>query len=69
MGLIHARGALAVVRDCLDDPLTLALAQDAITETRLTPSRRLSAFNQVRADQGLAHRRQFATASWARPWD
>lgn len=37
MGLLHARGTVEVVQHHLDDPLALALAQDAMTEARLTP--------------------------------
>jgi 2-polyprenyl-6-methoxyphenol hydroxylase-like FAD-dependent oxidoreductase len=37
MGLMHALGTAEVVRHHLDDPLALARAQDAMTETRLTP--------------------------------
>ncbi len=37
MGLLHAAGTAEVVRDHLNDPLALALAQDAMTEARVTP--------------------------------
>jgi hypothetical protein len=37
MGLMHALGTVEVVRAHLDDPLALTLAQDAMTETRVTP--------------------------------
>jgi 2-polyprenyl-6-methoxyphenol hydroxylase-like FAD-dependent oxidoreductase len=37
MGLMHALGTAEVVRQHLDQPLALALAQDAMTETRVTP--------------------------------
>jgi hypothetical protein len=37
MGLMHVLGTMEVVRDHLDDLLALALAQDAMTEARLTP--------------------------------
>jgi 2-polyprenyl-6-methoxyphenol hydroxylase-like FAD-dependent oxidoreductase len=37
MGLMHALGTVEVITQHLDDPLALALAQDAMTETRLTP--------------------------------
>jgi 2-polyprenyl-6-methoxyphenol hydroxylase-like FAD-dependent oxidoreductase len=37
IGLIHAVGTADVVREHLDDPLALALAQDAMTEARATP--------------------------------
>ena len=37
VGLMHAVGTAEVVRAHLDDPLTLALAHDAMTETRVTP--------------------------------
>ncbi len=37
MGLIHALGTVGVVQQHLDDPLALALAYDAATETRVTP--------------------------------
>lgn len=34
---MHAHGTAEVIQQHLDDPLALALAQDAMTETRLTP--------------------------------
>jgi 2-polyprenyl-6-methoxyphenol hydroxylase-like FAD-dependent oxidoreductase len=37
IGLIHAVGTAEVVHEHLDDPLALALAQDAMTEARATP--------------------------------
>jgi flavin-dependent dehydrogenase len=37
MGLLQAIGTVEVVRQHLDNPLTLALAQDSMTETRVTP--------------------------------
>ena len=37
MGLMHALGTAEVVGQYLDDPLALALAQDSMTETRVTP--------------------------------
>lgn len=37
MGLMHAAGTADVVQAHLDDPLALALAHDAMTETRVTP--------------------------------
>jgi 2-polyprenyl-6-methoxyphenol hydroxylase-like FAD-dependent oxidoreductase len=37
MGLMHALGTVEVVQKHLDDPLALALAQDSMTETRVTP--------------------------------
>jgi 2-polyprenyl-6-methoxyphenol hydroxylase-like FAD-dependent oxidoreductase len=37
MGLMHALGTVEVVREHLDNPLALAIAQDSMTETRLTP--------------------------------
>jgi flavin-dependent dehydrogenase len=37
MGLMHALGTVEVVRQHLDNPLALALAQDSMTETRVTP--------------------------------
>ena len=37
MGLMHALGTVEVVRQHLDNPLALTLAQDSMTETRVTP--------------------------------
>jgi 2-polyprenyl-6-methoxyphenol hydroxylase-like FAD-dependent oxidoreductase len=37
MGLMHALGTMEVVGQHLDNPLALALAQDSMTETRVTP--------------------------------
>jgi hypothetical protein len=37
MGLMQALGTVEVVRQHLDNPLALALAQDAMTEARVTP--------------------------------
>jgi 2-polyprenyl-6-methoxyphenol hydroxylase-like FAD-dependent oxidoreductase len=37
MGLMHALGTVEVIRQHLDNPLALALAQDYMTETRVTP--------------------------------
>jgi 2-polyprenyl-6-methoxyphenol hydroxylase-like FAD-dependent oxidoreductase len=37
MGLMHAAGTREVIRQHLDEPLTLARAQDEMTETRVTP--------------------------------
>jgi 2-polyprenyl-6-methoxyphenol hydroxylase-like FAD-dependent oxidoreductase len=37
MGLMHALGTVEVVQQHLDDPFALALAQDSMTETRVTP--------------------------------
>ncbi len=37
MGLMHALGTVRVVQEHLDNPLALALAQDSMTETRVTP--------------------------------
>jgi len=37
MGLMHAVGTAEVARQHLDDPLALVLAQDAMTEARVTP--------------------------------
>jgi 2-polyprenyl-6-methoxyphenol hydroxylase-like FAD-dependent oxidoreductase len=37
MGLLHALGTMEVVGQHLDNSLALALAQDSMTETRLTP--------------------------------
>jgi 2-polyprenyl-6-methoxyphenol hydroxylase-like FAD-dependent oxidoreductase len=37
MGLMHAAGTREVIQQHLDDPLTLAHAQDEMTETRVTP--------------------------------
>ena len=37
MGLMHVLGTVEVVREHLDDPLALTLAQDSMTETRVTP--------------------------------
>jgi 2-polyprenyl-6-methoxyphenol hydroxylase-like FAD-dependent oxidoreductase len=37
MGLMHAVATACIVRQHLDDPLALALAHDAVTETRVTP--------------------------------
>jgi 2-polyprenyl-6-methoxyphenol hydroxylase-like FAD-dependent oxidoreductase len=37
MGLMHARGTVEVVRQHLDNPLALALAQDSMTDMRVKP--------------------------------
>jgi 2-polyprenyl-6-methoxyphenol hydroxylase-like FAD-dependent oxidoreductase len=37
MGLMHALGTMEVIGQYLDNPLALALAQDSMTETRVTP--------------------------------
>jgi flavin-dependent dehydrogenase len=37
MGLMHALGTVEVLGQHLDNPLALALAQDSMTETRVTP--------------------------------
>jgi 2-polyprenyl-6-methoxyphenol hydroxylase-like FAD-dependent oxidoreductase len=37
MGLMHAVGTVEVVAQHLDNPLALALSQDSMTETRVTP--------------------------------
>ena len=37
MGLMHALGTVEVVQQHLDDPLAFTLAQDSMTETRVTP--------------------------------
>src|SRR6266478_4143669 len=37
MGLMHALGTVEVVRQHLENPLALTLAQDSMTETRVTP--------------------------------
>jgi 2-polyprenyl-6-methoxyphenol hydroxylase-like FAD-dependent oxidoreductase len=37
MGLMHALGTVEIVRQHLDNPLALALGQDSMTETRVTP--------------------------------
>lgn len=37
MGLMHAAGTAEVIQQHLDDPLALALEQDAMTEARVTP--------------------------------
>jgi 2-polyprenyl-6-methoxyphenol hydroxylase-like FAD-dependent oxidoreductase len=37
IGLLHALGTVEVIGQHLGDPLALALAQDAMTETRVTP--------------------------------
>ena len=37
MGLMHALGTSEAVRQYTDNPLALALAQDTMTETRVTP--------------------------------
>jgi 2-polyprenyl-6-methoxyphenol hydroxylase-like FAD-dependent oxidoreductase len=56
MGLMHALGTVEVVRQHLDNPLALALAQDSMTETRVTPwyrntieidRRRIARFNAL----------------------
>jgi 2-polyprenyl-6-methoxyphenol hydroxylase-like FAD-dependent oxidoreductase len=52
MGLMHAVGTAEVVETYLDDPLRLALAQDDMTETQLTPwYRDTVAFDRQRAAQ------------------
>jgi hypothetical protein len=37
LGLMQALGTVEVVRQHLDNPLALTLAQDSMTETRVTP--------------------------------
>ena len=37
MGLMHAHGTAEVVRQHMDNPLALSLAQDSMTETQVTP--------------------------------
>jgi 2-polyprenyl-6-methoxyphenol hydroxylase-like FAD-dependent oxidoreductase len=37
MGLMHGLGTMEVIGQYLDNPLALALAQDSMTETRVTP--------------------------------
>lgn len=37
MGLMHALGTVEVVQQQLNDPLAFTLAQDSMTETRVTP--------------------------------
>ena len=37
IGLIHALGTVEVIQEHMDDPLALALAEDAMTEARVTP--------------------------------
>ena len=37
IGLMHALGTMEVIGQHLDNPLALALAQDSMTETRVTP--------------------------------
>jgi flavin-dependent dehydrogenase len=37
MGLMHAIGTVEVVRQHLDNPVAMILAQDSMTETRVTP--------------------------------
>ncbi len=37
VGLMHALGTMEVIGQHLDNPLALALAQDSMTETRVTP--------------------------------
>jgi 2-polyprenyl-6-methoxyphenol hydroxylase-like FAD-dependent oxidoreductase len=52
IGLLHALGTAEVVAAHLDDPRGLALAQDAMTETRVTPWYRSTvAFDRKRAAQ------------------
>lgn len=49
IGLMHAIGTADVVRQHLDDPLSLALAHDEMTETRVTPwYRHTAAFDRQR---------------------
>ncbi|MBV8138944.1 MAG: FAD-dependent oxidoreductase, partial [Deltaproteobacteria bacterium] len=56
MGLMHALGTVEVIGQHLDNPLALALAQDSMTETRVTPwyrntieidRRRIARFNAL----------------------
>jgi len=49
MGLMHALGTVEVVGQHLNDPLALALAQDTMTETRVTPWYR----NTIEVDRTL----------------
>jgi 2-polyprenyl-6-methoxyphenol hydroxylase-like FAD-dependent oxidoreductase len=52
IGLMHALGTAEVVREYSDDPLALALAQDAMTETHVTPwYRDTAAFDHTRIAQ------------------
>ena len=52
MGLMHAVSTAEVVRQHLEDPLGLALAQDAMTEARVTPwYRDTVAFDRQRTTQ------------------
>jgi 2-polyprenyl-6-methoxyphenol hydroxylase-like FAD-dependent oxidoreductase len=52
IGLMHAVGTAEVVRDHLDDPLSLAFAHDAMTEARVTPWYQSTvAFDRLRTAQ------------------
>jgi 2-polyprenyl-6-methoxyphenol hydroxylase-like FAD-dependent oxidoreductase len=52
MGLMHAVGTAEVVRQHLDNPLALVLAQDAMTEARVTPWYRTTVeFDRTRTTQ------------------
>jgi 2-polyprenyl-6-methoxyphenol hydroxylase-like FAD-dependent oxidoreductase len=52
MGLMHAQGTAEVVHQHLDDPLALARAHDAMSETRVTPWYRSTvAFDRQRTAQ------------------
>ena len=57
MGVMHAVGTVDVIGQHLDNPLALALAQDSVTETHMTPwyrttveidRRRIAPFNAFR---------------------
>ena len=61
MGLKHAAGTAGVIRDHLGDPLSLALAHDTMTETRVTPWYR----NTVELDR--ARREQITASIEGRP--
>jgi 2-polyprenyl-6-methoxyphenol hydroxylase-like FAD-dependent oxidoreductase len=52
MGLMHALGTVEVVRQHLDNPLALALAQDSMTETRVTPGTAIQSRSIGRASRG-----------------
>jgi 2-polyprenyl-6-methoxyphenol hydroxylase-like FAD-dependent oxidoreductase len=52
IGLMHAVGTAEVVREHLADPVALALAQDSMTETRVTPWYRSTVeFDRLRTAQ------------------
>jgi 2-polyprenyl-6-methoxyphenol hydroxylase-like FAD-dependent oxidoreductase len=52
IGLMHALGTVEVIQDHLDDPMALALAHDAMTESRVTPwYRDTVAFDRKRTAQ------------------